>query len=104
MGLNPIDLFDILERAIAEAETTPWWRRPKAAVWFNVPVIRIDTASGAHADWCSKHPDGPDRYGYTLTQAREMRRALLPVLGEFMAALEQTATALSQHDPHDHHR
>ena len=76
-ALTPTELFDLLELHLARAASHCWWRRRSVVVWFTVPSITI----GAHT-WTYRRR-GPDGYGYTLAQVREMRDALLPILAEY---------------------
>jgi hypothetical protein len=95
-GLTPVELYDILNRAVDKGEDEAVWWLPgrRIAVWFNVAEIRINNRTWSAA--CHARPE----YGYTLGQARGMRTALLPILAEYL----ELATAAVAHifEPTNH--
>ena len=87
-GLSPVELYDVLDRAIHEAQRVVWPSRKQPVAWFNTATIRINGRV-----WDAVAHEGGD-HGYNLIQARQMRAALLPLLAEYLAAATRIAKSV----------
>jgi hypothetical protein len=84
MAADPRVLYDAADAASA-GRRTAWWPGPPV-LWLTSPAVQVGGKT-----WRARHHgqrDGGEVHGYTPRQCDQIRRALLPVLAEMAAPLE----------------